>query len=441
MTLDQLRHFHKEPTVIAAWQRAFAPLLRWLTPLRRRLLLSCGAIVIAAKYPIEHLARIERDLGLTPNVLHGVAVALVLFGFVLLCLFVAKRFGGLPAIVRRHPQICLHGILWLLLAFLWTAKPQHPAIRALLFGCVIALPFLLWRLGYMMFTAQRGKMTGTRLRDHLFYIFPIWGGSDTPYGKGLDYLAANEARDEEALAKSQLAGLKCFLLAGMWAIAKALLAAYVFTGAGVPRLGAMFASPDDFPIWLCWLALYLELVWAVLALAITGHIIVGWLRLFGFHVFRNTYKPLLAESVVEFWNRYYYYFKELLVNFFFFPTFTRHFKTSPRLRICAAVFMAAFVGNIYYHWLRLDVALVTGDFPAMWAALQSRVFYCFLLALGIYVSMQRDKTRAKTARPLARRATAIFGVWTFFSIIHIWAEKDPAPFIARVQFFLGLLGF
>jgi len=25
-------------------------------------------------------------------------------------------------------------------------------------------------------------------------------------------------------------------------------------------------------------------------------------------MFRNTYKPLLAESIVEFWNRYYYYF-------------------------------------------------------------------------------------------------------------------------------------
>ena len=44
--------------------------------------------------------------------------------------------------------------------------------------------------------------------------------------------------------------------------------------------------------------------------------IVGYLRLCGFNVFRNTYKPLLAETMVEFWNRYYYYFKELLVNFF-----------------------------------------------------------------------------------------------------------------------------
>ncbi|MEF8725082.1 hypothetical protein [Candidatus Accumulibacter phosphatis] len=39
--------------------------------------------------------------------------------------------------------------------------------------------------------------------------------------------------------------------------------------------------------------------------------IIGTLRLFGFNVFRNTYKPLPPESILEFWNRYYYYLKEL----------------------------------------------------------------------------------------------------------------------------------
>ena len=61
-----------------------------------------------------------------------------------------------------------------------------------------------------------------------------------------------------------------------------------------------------------WSALYAGLVWDVLKIAARGHEIVGALRLFGFNVFRNTYKPLLAPSLVEFWNRYYYYFKEML---------------------------------------------------------------------------------------------------------------------------------
>jgi len=62
-----------------------------------------------------------------------------------------------------------------------------------------------------------------------------------------------------------------------------------------------------------WVGLYLELVWETLSLAAKGHVWIGVLRLFGFNVFRNTYKPLLAETVVDFWNRYYYYFKELMM--------------------------------------------------------------------------------------------------------------------------------
>jgi hypothetical protein len=204
----------------------------------------------------------------------------------------------------------------------------------------------------------------------------------------------------------------------------------------------MLASPEAYSPWLAWMGLYFGLIWAVLDLAASGHLIIGWLRFAGFNVFRNTYKPLLAETVVEFWGRYYYYFKELLVHFFFFPTFTRYFKGHPRLRMLAAVFAAAFLGNMYYHWIRLDAPLARADFVAMWAALQSRIFYCLLLALGIYVSMRREQARSgpKPARSLLRRATAIFGVWTFYSIIHIWAEEDPASFSTRLTFFLGLFG-
>ena len=58
-----------------------------------------------------------------------------------------------------------------------------------------------------------------------------------------------------------------------------------------------------------------------------------------------------SATLVEFWNRYYYYFKELLVRFFFMPVFMQlggKLRDWPRLRLFVAVFAAAFVGNIYY---------------------------------------------------------------------------------------------
>jgi hypothetical protein len=143
---------------------------------------------------------------------------------------------------------------------------------------------------------------------------------------------------------------------------------------------------------------------------------------------------------VEFWNRYYYYFKELLVNQFFLPTFARHFRGRPRARLIAAVFAAAFFGNLYYHLVQAE-ALVRGDWPALANLLGPRVFYCLLLAAGICVSMLREQGRPgpPRARPWPRRIAAILGVWTFFAVIRLWHDGGP-PFSARWSYLAGLAG-
>jgi D-alanyl-lipoteichoic acid acyltransferase DltB (MBOAT superfamily) len=193
-----------------------------------------------------------------------------------------------------------------------------------------------------------------------------------------------------------------------------------------------------------WVSLYVALVWDVLKLAARGHEIVGILRLFGFNVFRNTYKPLLAPSIVEFWNRYYYYFKELLVEFFFFPTYVRRFRRSPRLRIFAATLAAAGFGNLYYHVLQHDAFMLTLEWAAIGSWLLSRGFYCLLLSVGIYVSMRREQGRRGTTAaapvPVLTQVRRVAGVWTFFALISIWSDDNVAGFGQRVSFFLALFG-
>ncbi|HLD09520.1 MAG TPA: hypothetical protein VJB68_05690, partial [Methylophilaceae bacterium] len=267
-----------------------------------------------------------------------------------------------------------------------------------------------------------------------------------PQGKGLDFLSKFEAKTEEELARSQLAGIKLIILAILWNLALDLMGGVLYgPGNAVPRLGRLVIRGAEAPFWVSWASVYCELVWQVLRHAAHGHGIVGVLRLFGFNIFRNTYKPLLAESVVEFWNRYYYYFKELMVSFFFMPTFMQlggKLRNWPRLRLFAAVFAAAFVGNMYYHLLQRDESLVLGDVFGAIYDLRSRFFYCFLLAAGIYVSMLREQRRSGKAQITghAARIMRIFGVWTFFGLIFIWNVKNGAPFFTRVDFFLGLIG-
>jgi hypothetical protein len=222
---------------------------------------------------------------------------------------------------------------------------------------------------------------------------------------------------------------------------------YGDTGLGVPRLEALLDESRQAPVLMAWFSLYGELIYNTLALAIRGHKIIGALRLFGFNVFRNTYKPLLSESLVDFWGRYYYYFKELLVEFFFYPTFLGSFKSRPRLRILAATFAAAFAGNIYYHVIASRGALLTADFAGIWQAQNPRILYCFLLATGIAISMLRRQAQGSQSSP-ERASTAlgrlrrIAGVWTFYAIIQIWNIHDgSASFRECVNFCLSLFGW
>ena len=451
MTWDQIRHFHRQPAIISRWQRLWGPVLPWLTPKRRRLLFALGAVVIAVTDPLTEVRSIHKRFGFIPDTVGAVLVVVALSAFAWGWYRLAQRFASLPTFVKRHPQYCLHGCFWVWFIVLWNTAPSNVTVRTTLAGCAMALPLLLWRIGFMLFTAQRGRMTGTGLADHGFYIWPVWGGTSVPYGKGFDYLTSCEAKDDESLARSQLAGIKLFILAAVCALGERLVACLVFGEDNVFRsvLGGatlsvaatsdMISSPGDYPVWKGWVSIYCELVREVLGLGSKGHLIIGYLRMGGFNVFRNTYKPLLAETLVEFWNRFYYYFKELLVHFFFFPTFTRYFKRYPRLRMFTAVFAAAFFGNMYYHIIKGPLFL-KGDWAGLWKAFNPRLVYCFALALGIYISMLREQRRPKGVfRPLACRALAILGVWTYYAFIHLW-DKGGITHAQRFHFLLGLFG-
>ncbi len=399
------------------------------------------------------IQRDGEDAGIAADQSTMLLVVALMFAYAACCYLVALRFGSLPIHVRRRPLMFLHGAFWALLAVVWTIGPAHTTLYSVMTGCAIVMPFLMWRLSYLLQTAQRGRMAGTTPWDHALYVWPLWGGSNTPYGKGIDYLKSTEARDEESLARSQLAGLKLILLAFVFRAAVKLINGLVF-GAdnayrralgditlGLPTVDALLvAQPGTHAAWVGWVAVYVDLVLQVLKLGAYGHLVIGYLRLGGFNVFRNTYKPLLAETIIEFWNRYFYYFKELLVSFFFFPTFVRCFKQHPRMRLLAAVFASACLGNLYYHVIQ-DESLVRGDWEQLSRTMIPRANYCFLLACGIYVSMRREQrqTGMRAVRPWPRRLLAIFGVWTFFAFIRLFHHGDPT-FQMRLDFLLGLFG-
>lgn len=445
-TFSHLSQFHENENLVAWWQRTFAPSLAWFFA-RRRILLVAGSVVAAVASPWYELSRAKFGIpiGATEK---SIAIA-ILFALVWLAFRAAASFDRLPAPIRRHPHVAMHSVLWLALIAAWLAPDARA--KAVLACIVLLIPIVIWRCGYMMLSAKRGKMKSNRFRDHIIYLFPVWHGSNTPYGKGLDYLSRHEAKSEKDLVRSQLAGIKLLFLALAWGVLLNLMDTFVFApeSAGetacrfsllLPRVESLISHDASAALPVVWFSLYCELIWQVLRHAANGHIIIGVLRFLGFNVFRNTYKPLYAQSLIVFWNRYFFYFKELLAEFFFFPVFSKAFKSRIWLRLFVALFASAFLGNLYYHILRDERVMLLGDPATIRDAFACRAFYCLLLACGLFVSMVREQRRAGRHQDftLPRKIVRIAGVWTFFALIYIW--HGGGDFWLRTMFFLSLFG-
>jgi hypothetical protein len=463
LNFSQLTQFHENPSVIAWWRRVFFRFLHWFSFEKRRVILAIGALWVAVKVSREYI-KVSREYikdageqAINLDTSGLIATVTLLLLFLWLVYIAAVKFAYLPSLVKKHPLYTLHLFYWLLLFILWGTSTHSSLLRNVLFVFALMFPTLIWRCSYVLLSGQQGRATKSKFSDHLLTLLPLYGGSETPYGKGFDFLSKFEAKDELALAKSQLAGLKLFLLAEVWKLVRKLIEALIYGPTNdltaklggysleIPKLSELVKLSDHAPLMHSWLSIYLELFIQVLHHAADGLVIIGFLRFFGFHVFRNTYKPLLAESIVEFWNRYYYYFKELLANFFFMPTFMqlgRVLKNNPSLRLFLAVFAAAFVGDMYYHIIQNSVPMALGNISRLLLSFKARAFYCFLLAFGIFISMLREQRRAGQPRSddTLSRYARIFSVWTFFAIIYIWNVRGNTSFTSRTAFFVNLLG-
>jgi hypothetical protein len=169
-----------------------------------------------------------------------------------------------------------------------------------------------------------------------------------------------------------------------------------------------------------WAAVLAQFVEGMLDMSIGGNLVVACVRMSGFSILRNTYKPLYSATIAEFWNRFYFYFKELLVEFFFFPTYVRYFKQHCRLRLAAATFAAATLGNLIYHFCR-DIGYVFD--MGLWRALagfQVYAFYAAVLGVAIAISQLRGKRPPLGSLPFHRRVMSSSGVLGFYCLLGVF---------------------
>jgi hypothetical protein len=159
-------------------------------------------------------------------------------------------------------------------------------------------------------------------------------------------------------------------------------------------------TPGVADVWfaLAWAFLSFYLLWTAVA-----HFKVGLWRLFGYDIEPYFQRPFAATNFVDVWRRYSYYYREFLVQTFYYPVFLRCFKKRPRLRIFVATFAAAGLGNLVYHILYQG--LYRGPSPEMLAA-ELRTLPYYVLLGGLIAATQvwlvygpRRRRRAWTRSP------------------------------------------
>lgn len=364
------------------------------------------------------------------------ATLYVLFAFC--SLYYVRRFNSHP--YARHPALIL--ICTTLMISIGAFYLPLGDTRNQAWTVILIFKGYIWFLAYAIHDQRSRDRSPDLIQLGLFH--PFWGSTNVPFGKGAAFLRRHWSSTPRELAITQLKGLKLFA----WAIVLRLME-FAFSKIFITKLG--IPSPDTaiseflghhpYPLMFNWASITLDVTIDALRLAASGHQIIGLARIAGFRLPRNTYRPLSSRTLAEFWNRYYFYFKELLVEFFYIPTFMKTFRNYPRLRFFFATFMSAGIGNAIYHFISKIVRVSdVGPFVAM-KSFSSYFFYCGILATGIGISQLRANAGFRPSSTVPGRIRSFVTVWLFVVLLHIFGDHNHLrPLSDNLSFTASLFG-
>jgi hypothetical protein len=328
-------------------------------------------------------------------------------------------------------------VFYILLVLAASALPRQVFLpRLLLWSFVLLFGKYIWFIAYALLDRRRQAPPAVCVQ--LFHFQPFWSlwcDTNVPYPKGEAYLSRIEAKTPDEFALVQLKGLKLIL----WATALhgALMLFDQVLRPGVPTLWdsvQQYLGGHPFPRWSCWATVMANFCESLLRISTVGHFIISICRMAGFNALRNTCRPLSSSSIADFYNRVYFYFKELLVDFFFYPTYMTCFKKHPRLRLFFATMMAAGFGNVLYHFLE-----GLADVPRLGlrqAVAGFQVYPVYGLILGLAIAVSQLRSSGQTPSPAGKSWSATALVLLFYSLITILDEPAQRCGIADYGSFM-----
>ena len=350
---------------------------------------------------------------------------------------------------RRNPQSFLARrplltllLLEVVLCGLSASPVTHGLMRVMLWSLLVVLTPYVWFLPFAIMDQRSREPSQPLLQMAL--LRPFWSPAYLPFGKGSSLLRKTLSKTPSDLTITQLKAIKLLvwsnLLFGMktaleWAGEHLLI---------IPKLQQVieaFLNGHAHPIATRWLSLIFEVTTYSLNIALWAALFISIARLAGYRLPRGSWRPLQSRTLMDYFNRFHYYFKELLVDLFFMPTFFTLFKRHPRLRMFCATFMAAGVGNAIWHFFYEIRLLATMGLTNALETYTSYAFYCVVLATGIGLSQVRANMGIRPpSTPLGRVYSFLF-VWSFVVCLHVFGDGSRNHTLnERGRFLASLFG-
>ncbi|MBX3169568.1 MAG: hypothetical protein KF760_19355 [Candidatus Eremiobacteraeota bacterium] len=396
-----------------------------------------GPLLAPDWYPSGWLKNLAEQQGLPPHSLFPLQLLAVAYLALMTTAFYRLR--------RKYPQSWPLPALFLLyavnLALVLSPLSAGPA-GLLLYTGLWAFSAYFWFIAFALRDASSPQASPAWFQLATFH--PYFGGSIIPLGLGAAHLRQRQAKDNQSLARCQLKGIK--LLLACW-VASGLLAALIRLRqwARLPEFSLILHQYLDgqvfYPRSLCWLSLLEAFPESLMQGFLLGNLLIGAARIGGFQLLQQVYQPWGARSIADYWNRVSYYYKETVLQLFFYPCYLRYFKGWPRLRQAFAIFMAAGVGNLLFH-IRLLVPqlLQRGPLETL-RGMHTYFCYCLILCAGLYFS-QLKSSQQRAALTLRQRILTLGSIFLFYSLLGVFDELySPWGPWARCKFLAYLWGW
>lgn len=283
------------------------------------------------------------------------------------------------------------------------------------FAWILAIVWapLIWNLGVL--TWEGSNPRNLNFGNRLIFLLPAWGiGHFFPIPASPGQLDQKGAGTEREFTISQLKGLKLAYWVLLLFIFQDVINWLAFqttpkiiTLDWLPTLQLPNLDNEDLgpilagtvPSWKLWASLVIRSWFYMAYVAATSGVIISFIRMCGYSVFRHTYRPFDASDFFDFMRRMAYYYVQFIAKFFFYPTFFRLSFASRRWRVFIAMWVAIVSGGLAVRFFEVLPRVPTEGLKMVADYNFKFIVYYLTLAIFLSLSVAIKRRTAHTSSP------------------------------------------